>query len=129
MRAIIDERADGAQREAMRKILRGESTAPGATHFYILTSMASEVLDPLYAPIEVSIDVNARQANVKAEGLVEAKELRSSMLSRRNRCELRSICPMGSNTPSQRWARALPRSLRTSLSSSMEPTGSLALFI
>jgi hypothetical protein len=43
------------------------------THFYILTSMASEVLDPLYAPIEVSIDVDARQANVKAEGLVEAK--------------------------------------------------------
>ena len=32
-----------------------------------------EVLDPLYAPIEVSIDVDARQANVKAEGLVEAK--------------------------------------------------------
>jgi len=73
MQAIIDERADGAQREAMRKILRGESTAPGATHFYILTSMASEVLDPLYAPIEVSIDVDARQANVKAEGLFEAR--------------------------------------------------------
>jgi hypothetical protein len=73
MQAIIDERADGAQREAMRKILRGESTAPGATHFYILTSMASEVLNPLYAPIEVSIDVDARQANVKAEGLVEAR--------------------------------------------------------
>ena len=73
MQAIIDERADGAQREAMRKILRGESTAPGATHFYILTSMASEVLDALYAPIEVEIDVDARQANVMAPGLVEAK--------------------------------------------------------
>ena len=32
MRAIIDERADGDQREAMRKI-RGESTAPGADPF------------------------------------------------------------------------------------------------
>ena len=73
LQAIIDERADGAQREAMGKILRGESTAPGAPHFYIFNSMASEVLDPLYAPIEVSIDVDARQANVRAPGLVEAK--------------------------------------------------------
>ena len=73
LQSIIDERADKAQREAMGKILRGESTAPGATIFYILNSMASEVLDPLYAPIEVDIDVDARQANVKAPGLVEAK--------------------------------------------------------
>jgi hypothetical protein len=73
MQAIIDERADEAQRDAMGKILRGESTVPGTTHFYIFNSMASEVMDPLYAPIQVSIDVDARQANVKAEGLVEAK--------------------------------------------------------
>ena len=65
MQALIDERADGAQREEMRKILRGESTTPGATHFYVLTSRASEVLGPLYAP--------TRQATVKAEGLVEAR--------------------------------------------------------
>src|SRR5438477_3125287 len=32
-RAIIDERADADQREAPRKILHGESTTPGATHF------------------------------------------------------------------------------------------------
>ena len=73
VQAIIDERADGVQREAMGKILRGESTAPGATHFYIFNSMASEVLDPLYAPLEVTIDVDARQASAIAPGLVEAK--------------------------------------------------------
>ena len=73
LQAIIDERGDAAQREAMRKILHGESTRPGATHFYIFNSIASEVLAPLYAPIEASIDVDARQANVKAEGLVEAR--------------------------------------------------------
>ena len=33
LQAIIDERADGVQREAMGKILRGESTAPGADPF------------------------------------------------------------------------------------------------
>jgi hypothetical protein len=29
---IIDERCDAEQRESLRKILHGESTAPGATH-------------------------------------------------------------------------------------------------
>ena len=106
LQAIIDERADGAQREAMGKILRGESTAPGATHFYIFNSMASEVLDPLYAPIEVSIDVDARQANVRAPVLSKPKEHRSSMPSRRSRAP-GSICRTGSNTPSRKWARAL----------------------
>ena len=128
LQAIIDERADGAQREAMGKILRGESTAPGATHFYIFNSMASEVLDPLYAPIEVSIDVDARQANVRAPVLSKPKEHRSSMPSRRSRCAPGSICRTGSNTPSRKWARALPRSLRASLSNSMKATGNLALF-
>ena len=55
---IIDERADPAQREALRKILHGESTAPGATHFFVYNSMMSTVLDTLYAPIELSIDVD-----------------------------------------------------------------------
>jgi hypothetical protein len=73
MQAIIDESADGAQREALRKILHGESTKPGATHFYVFNSTTSEVLDTLYSPIEVKIDVDARQANIKADGLVESK--------------------------------------------------------
>lgn len=110
MQAIIDERADGAQREAMCKILRGESTAPGATHFYILTSMASEVLDALYAPIQVSIDVDARQANVKAEGLVEARGTPIIDAFSQNRSELGSICRMALNTPLRRWALGPRRS-------------------
>jgi hypothetical protein len=73
MQAIIDEGANAAQREAQRKILPGESTTPGATHFYVFTSIMSEVLDPFYSPMEVTIDVDARQANIKADGLVESK--------------------------------------------------------
>ncbi len=68
--AIIDERADPAQREAIRKILYGESTAPGTTHFFVYNSTMSEVLDPLFAPIELSIDVEARKAKVHVPGLV-----------------------------------------------------------
>ncbi len=71
--AIIDERADAAQREALRKILHGESTAPGATHFFVYNSTMSEVLETLYAPIELSIDVGARVARLSVPGLVESK--------------------------------------------------------
>ena len=70
---IIDERADPTQREALRKILHGESTTPGATHFFNYNSMMSTVLDTLYAPIELSIDVDQRTASLTIEGLVESR--------------------------------------------------------
>ena len=70
--AIIDERADPAQREGLRKILHGESTSPGATHFFVYSSTMSTVLDTLYAPIDLSIDVDGRTAKVKIGNLVES---------------------------------------------------------
>jgi hypothetical protein len=70
---IIDERADDAQREALRKIIHGESTAPGATHFYVFNSTMSEVLDPIYAPIEFSADVDARKALIRVPGVLESR--------------------------------------------------------
>ncbi len=70
--AIIDERADERQREALRKILHGESTAPGATHFFVCNSTMSEVLETLYAPIDLSIDVEARRASVTVPNLIES---------------------------------------------------------
>ncbi len=70
--AIIDERADPAQREGLRKILHGEATTPGATHFFVYNSTMATVLDTLFVPIELSIDVDARVANIKIDGLVES---------------------------------------------------------
>lgn len=69
---IIDERATPEQREALRKIAHGESTMPGATHFYVYTSLMTKEHDTLYAPIEMSIDVEARQGHTTIEGLVES---------------------------------------------------------
>ena len=69
---IIDESANPEQREALRKIALGESTAPGATHFYVYNSTMSKVHDTLYAPIKISIDVEARQAHTEIEGFVES---------------------------------------------------------
>lgn len=69
---IIDERANPDQREALRKIAHGESTEPGATHFYVFNSTMSKVHDTLYAPIDMSIDVEARRAYTKIKGQVES---------------------------------------------------------
>lgn len=69
---LIDSRADASQREALGKILHGESTAPGSTHFFVFNSTMSNVLEPLFVPIDLSIDVEARQATVIVPGLVES---------------------------------------------------------
>jgi hypothetical protein len=71
--AVIDARADAAQREALRQILHGEETEPGATHFYVYNSTMSRVLDPVQAPIEFECDVDARRARVAVPGLVESR--------------------------------------------------------
>ena len=70
--AIIDVRADAAQREALRKIVYGESTKPGATAFYVYNSTMSEVLPPVYAPIEFEMQLDARRARLRVPGLVES---------------------------------------------------------
>jgi hypothetical protein len=69
---IIDERGNAEQREALRKIVHGESTAPGATHFFVYNSTMSEVLETLYAPIEIEIDVEARRGRIHVPGLVDS---------------------------------------------------------
>jgi hypothetical protein len=71
--AIIDARATPEQREALRKILHGESTAPGATHFYVYNSTMTTVLETLYEPIELVIDIDARTAHLKIADLVESE--------------------------------------------------------
>ena len=69
---LIDSRANESQRDALRKILHGESTAPGSTHFFVFNSTMSNVLEPLFVPIDLSIDVEARQATVHVPDLVES---------------------------------------------------------
>ena len=69
---IVNERASDQQRDALNKILRGESTAPGATIFSVLSSTMSKVHDTLYRSIDVSIDIEARQANLRIDELVES---------------------------------------------------------
>lgn len=124
---VIGERADPSQGEALRKILHGESTAPGTTHFFVYNSTMSTVLDTLYAPIELSIDVDQRMVSLTIEGLVESRGTpisRSSVRSAASRPGHASICRMGSTTPMRRWATATPQPGRESSLTSRTATAS-----
>jgi len=72
MQSIIDERADDAQRTALTAILQGEGAEPGTIMLTIYRAMCSTALDPVFAPIELDIDVAGRTASLKVPGLVEA---------------------------------------------------------
>jgi hypothetical protein len=72
MQSIIDERADDEQFEAIRKISHGESTVPGATHYFVFNSTMAEVLEPIRSRIDLSIDVKARKCDLSVPGLVES---------------------------------------------------------
>ncbi len=72
LQAIIDERADEAQREALVKIVHGEETDEGATHWWVFRAMSDTVHPPLYLPIEFEMDLEARRARVAIPGVVES---------------------------------------------------------
>lgn len=73
MQLIIDERASDAQREAMLKVMQGEETEPMATMWSVYTVMCSKRLEPLFKPIELEIDVEARTGRIEVPGVFETK--------------------------------------------------------
>ncbi|MGH6816719.1 MAG: DUF1326 domain-containing protein [Hyphomicrobiaceae bacterium] len=68
---IVDERADAAQRAALATIVSGQETEPGATVWNVFAATLETVLDPLFKPIRMEIDVAARTGRVVVDGLVE----------------------------------------------------------
>lgn len=64
----IDERASGDQRTALLNITSGKE---GCTFFEIFAAVVSTVLDPVYAPIELSSDREKRVAELKVPGFGE----------------------------------------------------------
>lgn len=68
---IVDSRATPEQREAMLKIMAGEDTEPGATHFAVFASTMTKVHDPVFAEIDFDCDVDKRNARVKIDGYID----------------------------------------------------------
>lgn len=72
LQAIIDERADDAQRDALRRVLHGEETEEAATHWWVFHAMSSTVHETLYKPIDYEVDIDGRTARVSIPGVIEA---------------------------------------------------------
>jgi hypothetical protein len=72
LQAVIDERADPRQREALVKILHGEETEEAATHWWVFHAMSDKIHEPLYKPIEYEVNVEARTARVVIPGVIQS---------------------------------------------------------
>ena len=71
MQLIVDSGASDAQHEALLTIMQGHETEPMATMWSVYTAMCSTVLEPLSAPIDFEVDIDARTARLSVPGVVE----------------------------------------------------------
>ena len=65
---IVDESADGRQREALLTIVSGQA---GGTLFEIFAAVCPHVREPVFAPIDFEFDMESRSGRLKAGDLVE----------------------------------------------------------
>jgi hypothetical protein len=79
IQAIIDERADGKQRDALSTILYGGETNEGATHWWVYRMMSSTVYPPLFKHIEFDVNIDRRKARIVIPDVLEstARPIRS----------------------------------------------------
>lgn len=68
---IIDERASPEQREALFAILSGEHSDDG-TLFNIFSLIVNKMHDPIFAPITIEFDQEARTARLEVPGVLES---------------------------------------------------------
>ncbi len=68
---IIDPVANEAQRTALLTILGGAETEEGATIFNVFAA-TYEVLEPRFVPVQLTIDVDARQGSLRVDGIGES---------------------------------------------------------
>lgn len=72
MQAIIDERADERQREALASVLHGRETEEAKTHWWVFHAMSSTVHPPIFKRIEFEVDIEKRIARVSIPGVLES---------------------------------------------------------
>lgn len=72
MQAIVDERADDRQRQALVTILHGGETEEAKTHFWVFHAMSSTVHEPLFKPIEFEVDIERRTARASIPNVLES---------------------------------------------------------
>ncbi|MXO60824.1 DUF1326 domain-containing protein [Altererythrobacter salegens] len=69
--AFVDERATEAQRNALLTIMTGGDTDPFATVFAVFASTVEKMHEPLFVPIEFTVDVEERTGRLHIAGHVD----------------------------------------------------------
>ena len=70
---VIDERADEAQRAALKTIISGEACAPLSNFFSVFASACSESLETLFLPIDLEASLELRTARVDIPGIMRSR--------------------------------------------------------
>jgi hypothetical protein len=73
LQVVIDERADARQRDALAKILSGQETEDMATMWWVFGAMSPTKLPPVFAKIELEVDVDRRTARLEVPGVISSK--------------------------------------------------------
>jgi hypothetical protein len=87
---VIDVRANEAQREGLLKILSGQDTDPFATVFAVFATTMEKVYEPIFAPIDCEIDVDARRgrASVPSVLTLEGQPIRNPITGAEHRARI-----------------------------------------
>ena len=95
LQLIIDARADDEQREAIRRIVLNEDTDELLTHYAIFCAMSTKIHDPIVAPIELEIDMEARTAHGAVPDIVvsDVEPVRNPVTGKEHRAQI--VLPEG----------------------------------
>jgi hypothetical protein len=70
---VVDRRASEDQRVAILRIMSGQDTEPGATIFNVFAATFATVHPPVFADIEMDVDVDKRRASMKVPGYIDQR--------------------------------------------------------
>lgn len=107
MQLVIDEAADEAQREAVKRIVHNMDTDDIKTHFAVYSGMSTTLYDPIIAPMELEVDIRGRTGRGHVPGLIEAsaEPIRNPVTGAEHRAQIvlpegfeYTVAEMGSGT-------------------------------
>jgi hypothetical protein len=70
---VIDERAGEPQRAALLRIVTGQDTEPGTTIFQVFSTTFEKLHEPIFAPIDFEVDIDARKGRLVVRGITEGR--------------------------------------------------------
>ena len=90
LQAIVDERADAKQREALLTIMSGKEQEEG-TFFHILSLIVTTMYEPMFLPIDFAFDLDGRTAHVSVPGIFEtaSQPIRNPVTHQPHRIEVK----------------------------------------